>query len=88
MSVTFNRSRIMQAAHFTARYRLATFGGSYREWFAQALVWEWKKAKAAIARDESNVGLPVRTCYADAPAFNTHRLFTRTSGRLAGSFAA
>jgi hypothetical protein len=88
MSATFNRSRIMQAAHFTARYRVATFGGSYREWFAKALSWEWKKAKAAIARDESNVGLPVRTCFADAPTFNTRRLYTRASGCLAGSFAA
>ena len=45
MSATFNRSRIMQAAHATAKWRVASVGGSYREWFAKALRTEWKRAK-------------------------------------------
>jgi hypothetical protein len=81
----FNRSAIMKAAHFTAKWRVASVGGSYRKWFAQALAHEWKKAKANRLRRESNLGLPIRSCLADRPA---HRLFTRESGRLAYSFAA
>lgn len=89
MSATFNRSAIMKAAHFTARWRVQSVGGSYREWFAKALASEWKKAKAVRLREESNVGLPVRSCFADRPAprFPLRRLYTTHSGRLAGSFA-
>jgi hypothetical protein len=68
MSTTFDRKAIMQAAHFTAKWRVATVGGSYREWFANALAAEWKKAKADRARFEQNIGLPVRSCRVDAPA--------------------
>jgi hypothetical protein len=48
------------------------------------------KAKAARLRDESNIGLPVRSCFADRPEerFPLRRLYTTHSGRLAGSFAA
>ena len=80
----------MKAAHFTARWRVQSVGGSYREWFAKALASEWKKARAARLREESNVGLPVRTCFADrdAPCMPLCRIYTTHSGRLAGSFAA
>lgn len=78
------RRAIMSAAHFTARYRVASVGGSYRKWFVQALAYEWKKVRADRLRRESNFGLPLRSCFADrAP-----RLLTRASGRLAHSFAA
>jgi hypothetical protein len=104
MSSKFDRSRIMAEAHFMARWRVSTVGGSYRSWFAKTLAAEWRKAKDraerrtwnAASRVESNLGLPVRSCRADtaprsgafagvAPA---SRLFTRHSGRIAGSFAA
>ncbi len=90
MSATFDRSAIMKAAHFTARWRVQSVGGSYREWFAKALSSEWKKVKAALLREESNVGLPVRSCLVDrsSPRFPLCRLYTTHSGRLAGSFAA
>ncbi|MGD9657091.1 MAG: hypothetical protein AB7U61_05525 [Methylocystis sp.] len=90
MSAAYDRSAIMKAAHFTARLRAQSVGGCYREWFAKALASEWKKAKAARLRDESNIGLPVRSCLADRPAlrFPLRRLYTTHSGRLAGSFAA
>lgn len=90
MSATFDRSAIMKAAHFWARWRLQSVGGSYREWFAKALASEWKKAKAARLREESNIGLPVRSCLADrhAPRLPLRRLYTTHSGRIAGSFAA
>ena len=90
MSAAYDRSAIMQAAHFTARWRVHSVGGSYRKWFAKALAAEWKKAKAARARFEQNTGLPLRTCLADRPAprFPTRRLYTTHSGRLAGYFAA
>jgi hypothetical protein len=80
----FDRAAIMRAAHFTAKWRVATVGGSYRAWFAQALRHEWQKARADRLRRESNVGLPVRSCLAD----RTPRLLTRATGRLAHSFAA
>lgn len=67
MSTAFNRKAIMSAAHATAKWRMASVGGCYRAWFAKALAYEWKKAKAARLRDESNIGLPVRSCPADAP---------------------
>ena len=57
MSATYNRSRIMQAAHATAKRRIASVGGSYREWFGKALRVEWKRAKEAKERREQNVGL-------------------------------
>ena len=100
----------MQAAHATAKWRIASVGGSYHEWFAKALRTEWKRAKEAKARREQNVGLPIGSCVADAPVraplsipepvrlpawlvqvkrnvkFRT--LYTRSSGRLAGSFGA
>ncbi|WP_292530445.1 hypothetical protein [Methylocystis sp.] len=90
MPSTFDRSAIMRAAHFTARWRVQSVGGSYREWFAKALASEWKKAKAARLREESNVGLPVRSCFADRPAprMPLCRLYTTHSGRIAGAFAA
>jgi hypothetical protein len=90
MPRTFDRAAIMRAAHFTARWRLQSVGGSYREWFAKALASEWKKAKAARVREESNIGLPVRSCFADRPASHLplRRLYTTHSGRIAGSFAA
>ena len=69
MSFTYSRTAIMKAAHFMARWRVATVGGSYREWFAKALVAEWEKAKAARLRLEQNTGLPIRSCFADAPAW-------------------
>jgi hypothetical protein len=67
MTITFDRKAIMQAAHFMARWRVACVGGSYREWFAKALKTEWKRAREAKARHEQNVGLPLRTCFADKP---------------------
>ena len=86
MSAAYDRSAIMKAAHFTARWRVQSVGGSYREWLAKALASEWKKAKGARLRAESNVGLPVRSCFADRMPLC--RLYTTHSGRLAGSFAA
>ena len=90
MSAAYDRSAIMKSAHFTACWRVQSVGGSYREWFAKALASEWKKAKAARHREESNIGLPVRSCFADRPAprMPLCRLYTTHSGRLAGSFAA
>ncbi|MFO1103315.1 MAG: hypothetical protein U1E20_10480 [Methylocystis sp.] len=88
MSAAYDRAAIMRAAHFTARRRVQSVGGSYREWFAKALASEWKNAKAACSRDESNIGLPVRSCFADVPRFPLRRLYTTHSGRIAGSFAA
>ncbi len=90
MSAANDRSAVMKAAHFTARWRVQSVGGSYREWFVKALSSEWKKARAARLREESNVGLPVRSCFADRPAprMPLCRLYTTHSGRLAGSFAA
>jgi hypothetical protein len=95
MSSAFNRSTIMARAHFMARWRECN-GKSYRERFADALRYEWKKAKAAHAHLECALGLPLRSCPADAkPRAGTfagvspaRRLFTRHSGRIAGSFAA
>ncbi|ARN80668.1 hypothetical protein [Methylocystis bryophila] len=104
MPAKFDRSRIMKEAHFLARWRVLTVGGSYRAWFAKTLAAEWRKARERAARREwnkttpleSNLGLPLRSCPADAAprsgAFAgvvpISRLFTRTSGRIAGSFAA
>lgn len=90
MSSAYDRSAIMKAAHFTARWRVQSVGGSYREWFAKALSAEWKKAKAARARFEQNIGLPLRSCFADrlAPRFPLRPFYTTHSGRLAGYFAA
>ena len=90
MSAAYDRFAIMRAAHFTTRWRIQSVGGSYREWFAKALASEWKKAKAARLRDESNIGLPVRSCLADRSAshLSLRRLYTTYSCRLAGSFAA
>jgi hypothetical protein len=87
---SYDRAAIMRAAHFTARWRVQSVGGSYREWFAKALASEWKKAKAVRVREESNIGLPVRSCFADRPAprLPLRRLYTMHSGRIAGSFAA
>lgn len=90
MSAAYDRSAIMTAAHFMARWRVLSVGGSYREWFAKALASEWKKAKASRLREESNIGLPVRSCFADRPPQRLPlcRLYTKHSGRLAGSCAA
>ncbi len=105
MSTSFNRKTIMANAHFMALWREGN-GKTYRERFAEALRYEWKQAKARAARHEwskANVldcalGLPLRSCLADAPARTqtgafagvrpARRLFTSQSGRLAGSFAA
>lgn len=104
MSAKFDRSRIMKEAHFLARWRVLTVGGSYRKWFAKTLAAEWNKAKARAARREWNkatvlecsLGLPIRSCPADAKPRSgvfagvapAARLYTRESGRIAGSFAA
>jgi len=104
MSATFDRSRIMKEAHFLARWRVNTVGGSYRQWFAKALASEWRKAKERAARREWNassrlesyLGLPLRSCRADsrplggafAGVVPARHLFTSHSGRVAGSFAA
>jgi hypothetical protein len=104
MSAKFDRARIMKEAHFMARWRVSTVGGSYRAWFAKTLASEWRKAKEraerrahnAASRLESNLGLPLRSCPVDAATRSgafahiapAARLFTRTSGRVAGSFAA
>jgi hypothetical protein len=97
MSTTFNRKAIMERAHFMARWREGN-GKTYRARFAEALRYEWKMAKAAQRRLECAVGLPIRSCLADAAARKpagvfagvrpARRLFTTHSGRLAGSFAA
>jgi hypothetical protein len=104
MSAKFDRSRIMKEAHWLARWRVNTVGGSYRAWFAKALASEWRKAKAhaerrahnAASRLDANLGLPVRSCPLDAAPRSgvfarvapAARLFTSHSGRVAGSFAA
>jgi hypothetical protein len=104
MSAKFDRARIMREAHFMARWRVSTVGGSYRAWFAKALASEWRRAKEraerrewnAASRVDSNLGLPLRSCPVDAAprsgAFAgvvpAARLFTSHSGRIAGSFAA
>ncbi|ATQ67909.1 MULTISPECIES: hypothetical protein [Methylosinus] len=79
----FDRCAIMRAAHGVARVRVATVGGEYRAWLSKALAFEWRKAREAraaavaraerkavaeIARRESNIGLPIRSCPADAAA--------------------
>ena len=97
MSAAFNRKAILEAAHFMARWREGN-GKTYRERFAEALRYEWKKAKAAQARLDCALGLPIRSCPVDARARMqtgafagvrpARRLFTTHSGRLAGSFAA
>ena len=92
-SATYNRKAIMDRAHFMARWREGN-GKTYRARFAEALRYEWKMAKAAQGRLECALGLPIRSCFADAPARifagvrPARRLFTTHSGRLAGSFAA
>ena len=48
-----------------ARWREGN-GKTYRERFAEALRYEWKKAKAAQARLDCALGLPLRSCPADA----------------------
>jgi hypothetical protein len=103
MSATFNRKAIMEAAHFMARWREGN-GKTYRERFAEAMRYEWKQAKERAARREWSkatvldcaLGLPVRSCFADAKPRHgvfagvtpARRLFTSRSGQLAGSFAA
>lgn len=85
MSTTFNRSEILKAAHFMTRWRLASAKGSYREVFARELAAQWKKAKAARARHEQNIGLPIRTCRADyAPRPVS---YMRSSSYVARAFA-
>ena len=103
MSATFNRSKIMKAAHFMARWRDGT-GKPYRERFAEALRYEWQQAKDRASRRrwsaatlvDCALGLPLRSCPADAKpragvfagVRPARRLFTSQSGRIAGSFAA
>lgn len=55
----------MNAARFSIRYRFLTVGGSLSAMVRPRLAAEWKKAKAARARFEQDVGLPVRSCRAD-----------------------
>lgn len=86
MSATYNRSAIMQAAHWTAKWRVASVGGSYREHFKRALSYEWKRAKEAKLRHEQNIGLPIRSCLADAPSRRNY--FTRGHARIAHIIAA
>jgi hypothetical protein len=86
-TTTFDRKAIMQAAHFMARWRVASCGGSYREWFAKALRTEWKRAGEAKARHEQNVGLPIRTCFADKPAY-VRRFPLRGNATIAHMIAA
>jgi len=52
----FDRKGIMRAAHFTAKWRVLTVGGTYRDWFAKALSHEWKKARDAKTWRERNTG--------------------------------
>jgi len=54
ISAKFDRSRIMKEAHFMARWRVNTVGGSYRAWFAKTLAAEWRKAKERAERREWN----------------------------------
>jgi hypothetical protein len=96
-SATYTRKAIMDRAHFMARWREGN-GKPYRARFADALRYEWKMAKAAQGRLECALGLPIRSCPADAATRKAagifagvrpaRRLFTTQSGRLAGSFAA
>jgi hypothetical protein len=93
----YTRKAIMANAHFMARWREGN-GKTYRARFAEALRYEWKKAKAAHSRLECALGLPIRSCPADAATRKpagifagvrpARRLYTTQSGRLAGSFAA
>jgi hypothetical protein len=46
----------MRAAHFTAKWRVLTVGGAYRDWFAKALSHEWRKARDAKVWREQNTG--------------------------------
>jgi len=103
MPATFNRKAIMEAAHFMVRWREGN-GRTYRERFADALRFEWKKARDNAARRQWNkatvldcaLGLPLRSCPADAkPSRNiftgvipARRLYTRQSGRIAGAIGA
>ena len=55
-STSFDRKEIMIAAHFTAKWRVLTVGGAYRDWFAKALSHEWRKARNAKTWRERNTG--------------------------------
>ncbi|HXW22028.1 MAG TPA: hypothetical protein VEK14_03900 [Rhodomicrobium sp.] len=112
---------VFRSAHATARAVAAKEGVSYREALSAALVEAHRAAAARRAKREADaasfldwaLGLPVRSCEADASARDTtshaapkpasffagkpncftgvraaRRLFTTSSGRLAGSFAA
>jgi hypothetical protein len=59
ISSHFNRKEIMRAAHFTAKWRILTVGGAYRDWFAKALSHEWRKARDAKAWRERNTGAAI-----------------------------
>lgn len=88
---TYNRKAILKAAHFLARWREEN-GKPYRERFAEALRYEWKQAKERAAwrewskasRLDCALGLPVRSCQADASSWGgifagvvpARRLFT------------
>ena len=82
----YNRKAIMQVAHATPKWRVASVGGAYREWFAKALAYEWKKSKATRLPHEQNIGLPIRTCLADA--LGSRRVILRGSARTAHLTAA
>jgi hypothetical protein len=58
-SAPFDRKEIMRAAHFTAKWRVLTVGGAYRDWFAKALSHEWRKAHDAKAWRERNAGAEI-----------------------------
>ena len=58
-SSPFDRKEIMRATHFTAKWRVLTVGGAYRDWFAKALSHEWRKARDAKAWRERNTGAAI-----------------------------
>ncbi|MFO1118491.1 MAG: hypothetical protein U1E28_22705 [Beijerinckiaceae bacterium] len=80
-----DRSRIMKAAHFTARWRRASgVQRSYRELFVVALRAEFERAKAArrmaiVIRERFVAGIPQEP--------RRRELMTRQTGFLAASFA-
>jgi hypothetical protein len=95
MPATFDRAAVMQKAHSRTRAMMkvpAYRGAGYRALFAAALKRAWSEATAdrrEMARHESNLGLPLRSCLADAPTrphairFGSMRVFTGPGAREA-----
>ena len=89
MSAAYDRSAIMKAAHFTARWRVQSVGGSYREWFAKALclgMEEGQGGSHARGKQHRAAGPlllrgPSRASHASMPslhhAFRPHRRIVR-----------